>query len=207
MTDAVWYYAVANEQQGPVTEDELASLIEQGTVRADTLVWREGMESWADAKSTVPGVLIPQSWVDALSPMASSSTPQGGYAYSGQVHHPTTFLDVIQTVFSRYVQFSGRARRSEYWYWVLFIVLASIAFAFVDGAIFGFEETDLAIVGPIFSLATFIPSLAVGFRRMHDIGRTAWWLLIGFIPIIGPLVIIYWFVQRGQPNDNQYGPA
>ena len=208
MTDAVWYYADGGEQKGPVSDEEIANLIASGTVRADTLVWREGMENWAAAKASLPGALVPQSWVDALPPMPHAGTAQqAGYGDAGGYYHPIAFADVIKTVFGRYVQFQGRARRSEYWYWVLFIVLVSIGLAFVAGAIFGFDETDLAIFGPIFSLATFVPSLAVGFRRMHDIGRTAWWLLIGLIPLIGTIVIIYWFVQPGQPSDNQYGPA
>lgn len=208
MTDAVWYYADGGEQRGPVSDEEIANLIASGTVRANTLVWREGMENWAAAKASLPGALVPQSWVDALPPMPhAGAAQQAGYGDAGGYYHPIAFADVIKTVFGRYVQFQGRARRSEYWYWVLFIVLVSIGLAFVDGAIFGFDETDLAIFGPIFSLATFVPSLAVGFRRMHDIGRTAWWLLIGLIPLIGTIVIIYWFVQPGQPGDNQYGPA
>ncbi|MGD1886242.1 MAG: DUF805 domain-containing protein [Cohaesibacteraceae bacterium] len=208
MTDAVWYYADGGEQKGPVSDEEIANLIASGTVRADTLVWREGMENWAAAKASLPGALVPQSWVDALPPMPHAGTAQqAGYGDAGGYYNPIAFADVIKTVFGRYVQFQGRARRSEYWYWVLFIVLVSIGLAFVAGAIFGFDETDLAIFGPIFSLATFVPSLAVGFRRMHDIGRTAWWLLIGLIPLIGTIVIIYWFVQPGQPSDNQYGPA
>lgn len=203
MEDVVWYYAEGNEQKGPVSEEDVADLIARGTIRADTLVWRDGMETWAPARSSLPGALIPQGWVDALPPMAPTGAAYGGDGY----YHPTAFADVIKTVLARYVQFQGRARRSEYWYWVLFIVLVSIGLALVDGAIFGFDETDIAVFGPIFSLATFVPSLSVGFRRMHDIGRTAWWLLIGLIPIIGTIIIIYWFVQPGQPNDNQYGPA
>ena len=203
MEDVVWYYAEGNEQKGPVSEEDVADLIARGTIRADTLVWRDGMETWAPARSSLPGALIPQGWVDALPPMAPTGAAYGGDDY----YHPTAFADVIKTALARYVQFQGRARRSEYWYWVLFIVLVSIGLALVDGAIFGFDETDIAVFGPIFSLATFVPSLSVGFRRMHDIGRTAWWLLIGLIPIIGTIIIIYWFVQPGQPNDNQYGPA
>lgn len=212
MSDTVWYYAVDNEQRGPVGQDEVSALIRTGEIGPETMVWCEGMAEWATARSSLPGDFVPQSWVDGMSAPATQPQPPSfarGNASGahGSHYHPTQFGNVVTTVFSRYVIFQGRARRSEYWYWILFIVLASIALAFVDGAIFGFEEDDIAVLGPLFSVGTFLPSLAVGFRRMHDLGRSAWWLLLGFIPLIGTLILIYWFVQRGDAHDNQYGPA
>lgn len=217
MSDAAWYYAVGGEQRGPASTDDVALLIGRGEIGPDTLVWREGMSEWAAARASLPGSMVPQSWVDGMSaPATGGATPpgfgqtsnDGGAAYAaGATYHPTQFADVIRTVFGRYVQFRGRARRSEYWYWILFIVLVSIALAVVDGVIFGFDESDLAVLGPLFSLGTFLPSLAVGFRRMHDLGRSAWWLLLALIPLIGSLILIYWFAQRGDEGDNQYGPA
>lgn len=217
MSDAAWYYAVGSEQRGPASTDDVALLIGRGDIGPDTLVWREGMSEWAAARASLPGSMVPQSWVDGISaPATGGATPpsfgqapsDGGATHSGgSTYHPTQFADVIRTVFGRYVQFSGRARRSEYWYWILFIVLVSIALSVVDGVIFGFGDSDLAILGPLFSLGTFLPSLAVGFRRMHDLGRSAWWLLLALIPLIGSLILIYWFAQRGDEGDNQYGPA
>lgn len=221
MTDAVWYYAVGNEQRGPMSEAELAVAIGRGEIGPDTLVWREGMEGWTAARATLPGNLVPQSWVDSLPPSLGTGVAAGGtFGQSGQsgsayaasqgdiggYFHPTSFGDVIKTVFNRYTQFSGRARRSEYWYWVLFVVLCSLGFSIIDGFIFGFDQDDIAIIGPLFSLVTLVPSLAVGFRRMHDTGRSAWWLLIGLIPLIGSIILIVWFVKRGEEHDNQYGP-
>lgn len=214
MSDAVWYYAQGGEQRGPVSEEDLSTLVRRGEVGPDTLVWRDGMEQWAAARSSLPGSMIPQGWVDGLSAPAQQGfgqptrieTGDSGFEHS-DTYHPTQFADVIRTVFSRYVKFSGRARRSEYWYWVLFLILVSIALAIIDGMIFGFEQNDAAILGPIFSLGTFLPSLGVAFRRMHDLGKSAWWLLIGFIPLIGSLVLIYWFAQRGDEGPNRFGPA
>jgi uncharacterized membrane protein YhaH (DUF805 family) len=223
MSDAAWYYAVGSEQRGPVSTDDIALLIGRGEIGPHTLMWREGMSEWGAARASLPGSMVPQSWVDGLSASPTAPRPpqlgeqahasagsdgMGDPGFGGDAtYHPTQFADVIRTVFGRYVQFRGRARRSEYWYWILFVVLVSIALAIVDGFIFGFDENDLAVLGPLFSLGTFLPSLAVGFRRMHDLGRTAWWLLIGFIPLIGSLILIYWFAQRGDEGDNQYGPA
>lgn len=218
MTDAVWHYAANDEQFGPLNEADLAVAIGRGAIGPDTLVWREGMAGWAAARATLPGNLMPQSWADSLPPMVGAGgtfgqAPQSGsvgthqHAGMGGTYHPTQFADVIKTVFGRYIQFSGRARRSEYWYWVLFVVLVSIGLSVVDGFIFGFGESDLAVLGPLFSLATFLPSLAVGFRRMHDTGRSAWWLLIGLIPLVGAIILIVWLAKRGDEQDNQYGPA
>ena len=213
LDDIMWYYAVDGERRGPVKEEEIPTLIRRGEIGPESLVWREGMDEWGTARSSLPGAMVPQSWVDGMSApvtppnqsdreQGSSSGAQGSYYY-----HPTQLGEVISTVFSRYVGFEGRARRSEYWYWILFIVLVSIALAFADGVMFGFDEDDIAVLGPLFSLGTFPPSLAVAFRRMHDLGRSAWWLLLGFIPVIGTLILIYWFAQPGEAHDNQYGPA
>ena len=210
--EVLWYYAVEGERRGPVKEEEIPTIIRRGEIGPETLVWREGMEEWGTARSSLPGAMVPQSWVDGMSapvPPPSESNWEQGSTSGGQgsYYHPTQFGDVISTVLGRYVAFEGRARRSEYWYWILFVVLVSIALAFVDGLMFGFDEEDIAVLGPLFSLGTFLPSLAVAFRRMHDLGRSAWWLLLGFIPVIGTLILIYWFAQRGDAHDNDYGPA
>lgn len=222
MSDAVWYYAAGNEQQGPLNEADVAIAIGRGDIAADTLVWREGMQGWAAARTSLPGNLVPQSWADSLPPSIGAGTSTGGsFGQAGQsssaygqsqgdmggYFHPTSFADVVKTVFNRYIQFSGRARRSEYWYWMLFIIAVSVVLSVVDGIVFGFETTDLAVVGPLFSLATFLPSLGVAFRRMHDTGRSAWWLLIALIPLAGTIILIYWFAKPGDQDDNQFGPA
>lgn len=104
-----------------------------------------------------------------------------------------TFTDSIKTCFSKYADFNGRARRSEYWWFFLFIVLGSIAASVIDDT-----------VNLLFTLATLLPSLAVAARRLHDIGRSGWWLLLGFIPLIGALVLIYFMVLEGE-GENRFG--
>ncbi|MGF1756592.1 DUF805 domain-containing protein [Photobacterium sagamiensis] len=109
-------------------------------------------------------------------------------------------------VLKNYAVFRGRAQRQEYWYFFLFNILISIAFSFVDTLLAtpGIEE-GAGVLGTIYSLAVLIPSIAVGVRRLHDTGRTGWWMLIGLIPLIGALVLIYFFVQDSQPGTNEYG--
>lgn len=112
------------------------------------------------------------------------------------------YLDVLK----KYTDFTGRARRAEYWYFVLFNILVSFVVGFVDG-IFGTfpAEGGLGLLGTIYALAVFLPSVAVAARRLHDTGRSGWWQLILFIPIIGAIVLIVFLVQDSHPNENEYG--
>lgn len=221
MTDAVWYYAVGNEQHGPMSEAELAVAIGRGEIGPDTLVWREGMEGWTAARATLPGNLVPQSWVDSLPPSLGTGVAAGGtFGQAGQTgsayaapqgdmggyFHPTSFGDVIKTVFNRYVQFSGRARRSEFWYWFLFVIICNIGLGTLDLALFGLDS-GFSPISSIFALGIILPNLAVAARRLHDTGRSGWWQLLMLIPLIGFIILLVWFAKRGEEHDNQYGPA
>jgi uncharacterized membrane protein YhaH (DUF805 family) len=118
-----------------------------------------------------------------------------------------SFQDAIRTCLQKYVDFTGRARRSEYWFFFLFSALAGLVGAILD-AIFGLRSGIYSGTGPIeglIHLALLLPSLAVGVRRLHDTGRSGWWLLIGLIPIVGWIILLVFFVQDSQP-DNKYGP-
>jgi uncharacterized membrane protein YhaH (DUF805 family) len=121
------------------------------------------------------------------------------------------FIDVIK---SKYAQFSGRAPRREYWYFLLFSIIIGFVLGIVD-AVAGTMltlGTDpmgqpilMGMLGMIFNLALLIPSIAIGIRRLHDTGKSGWWLLIGFIPILGALVLLFFFVTPSQEGDNDYG--
>lgn len=101
-----------------------------------------------------------------------------------------TFIDAIKTVFSKYSDFNGRAARPEFWWYVLFVFLASLVLGAVSDVLY-----------LLFFVGNFVPSLAVTARRLHDIGRSGWWQLIGMVPFIGWIVMIYWCVQPGKdPN-------
>ena len=119
----------------------------------------------------------------------------------------------IRSVFGKYAEFSGRAARSEFWYWVLFILLVSIGLSIIDGAFIapmtGYEAFAPEAGQPLqllFNLATLLPTLAVSVRRLHDTDRSGWWLLLGLIPIIGNLILLWWYIQAGTTGDNEYGP-
>ena len=108
--------------------------------------------------------------------------------------------------FKKYAVFRGRSRRKEYWYFVLFTLIISAVLSLVDSIIgTSGSSTGTGLLGGIFSLAILIPSIAVSVRRLHDIGRTGWWVLIGLIPVIGAIVLIVFAVMDSEAGTNQYG--
>ncbi len=112
-------------------------------------------------------------------------------------------MEAVKVCFSKYVTFSGRARRSEYWWFVLATMIVSIVLTFIDIGVFG---TELGLLSGLWSLAVFLPSLAAASRRLHDTDRSAWWLLIVLIPLIGIIVLIVFFATRGTTGANRFGP-
>jgi uncharacterized membrane protein YhaH (DUF805 family) len=113
------------------------------------------------------------------------------------------FFEAVRSVLTHYVTFSGRASRSEYWYWVLFSVIVTAVLATLDGAIF--HSSDTGPLQAVFGIATFLPALAVAVRRLHDIDRTGWWLLIT-LTIVGVFVLLYWACLKGTDGPNRFGP-
>jgi uncharacterized membrane protein YhaH (DUF805 family) len=110
-------------------------------------------------------------------------------------------------VLKKYATFSGRAQRAEYWYFLLFSSLIVIALSVIDSITGSYnEDTGWGLLSGLYSVAVLLPSIAVGARRLHDTSRTAWWLLIGLIPVIGTIVLIIFFVLDSTPGDNAYGP-
>ena len=110
------------------------------------------------------------------------------------------FVQSISSGFSNYVNFSDRAIRSEYWYWVLFIVVCEIVTSIIDYAI------GINLTTGIFGLVTLLPSLAVAIRRLHDIDRSGWWILLALIPLVGAIVLIIWYCTKGTAGQNRFGP-
>jgi uncharacterized membrane protein YhaH (DUF805 family) len=118
-----------------------------------------------------------------------------------------SFQDAVRTCLQqKYADFNGRARRSEYWFFVLFYAIVRIVANIIDSII---GTRDFAgnngLLGILVALALLVPGLAVGVRRLHDTGRSGWWLLIALIPLVGAIVLLVFFVQDSHA-DNQYGP-
>ena len=113
------------------------------------------------------------------------------------------FGEAIQSVFSKYATFSGRARRSEYWYFVLLQVIVT---AVLNGLYSATESVAFSAILVLFDLALLVPSLAVCWRRLHDIGRSGGYYFFILIPLVGWILLLVWMCQDSQPGANQYGP-
>jgi len=117
-----------------------------------------------------------------------------------------TFSQAVSAGFAKYSTFSGRASRSEFWFWVLFGTLAGLVATAFDVAIFGIDfGTQVSPLNGLVNLALLVPSLAVGARRFHDMDRTGWWQLL-VLTGIGAVVLLVWWCFRGTDGPNRYGP-
>ena len=112
-----------------------------------------------------------------------------------------TFGEAVKSGFEHYAKFDGRASRPAYWWWVLFVVLVSIA-----ANIIGLALDGISVISGIVGLALLLPNLSVSIRRLHDTGRTGWWILIGLVPLIGWIVLLVFYLQPSDPGENQHGP-
>jgi uncharacterized membrane protein YhaH (DUF805 family) len=123
------------------------------------------------------------------------------------------FTAAIRSFWSRFADFKGRSRRSEYWYVQLFLVVTNLAVAGIDLALMdGDVDRFIAnggggIFGLIWIFATIVPALAVLVRRLHDTGKTGWWALVGFIPLVGSIVLLVFTVTDSSPGENKYGTS
>jgi uncharacterized membrane protein YhaH (DUF805 family) len=110
------------------------------------------------------------------------------------------FGQAISAGFSNYVKFSGRAVRSEYWFWFLFYCVGLLVAEIIDAVL------GITVVVILFWLATVLPTLAITIRRLHDLDRTGWWIFLGLVPIVGAIILIIWYCSRGTQGPNRFGP-
>ncbi|WP_114967154.1 DUF805 domain-containing protein [Alkalilacustris brevis] len=198
-----WYYVAEGEARGPLPEGEIIHLIRNGEVKANTLVWTEGMQDWAPASDHFEtrrrfGPPSPPRggaqgaasgpWRNdggarqrAAGARASHTGPDGLYGGAPS----RGFSGAVSACLRRYFGFSGRASRSEFWYFVLFGFLASFTASILDVMLFGVAD-ETAPLSALVGLGLFFPQLAVTFRRLHDTGRSGWW--VGWV-FFGPLLV------------------
>ena len=116
------------------------------------------------------------------------------------------FGTAIKTCFSKYAVFSGRASRSEFWWFFLFGFIGGIVTVVVDVMILGYSVEDNGPVNIIFTIITFLPYLSVGARRLHDINKSGWWQLIA-LTVIGIILLIIWWATVGKNKKNVHGSS
>jgi uncharacterized membrane protein YhaH (DUF805 family) len=114
-------------------------------------------------------------------------------------------MDWYLKVLRNYANFEGRARRKEYWMFFLFNLIVSFGIGIIDG-ILGLKVGFMGTLGLLYTLGILVPSIAVGTRRLHDIDKSGWWQLLGFIPLIGVIVLIVWYASEGNTGSNRFGP-
>ena len=200
------YYLNTNGQQGGPFE--LSELLING-LTPQSYVWNETMTNWAPAMQ-VPEVAallqqqqpappafdqqppIPPQPEAPQQPQYGYQQPQYGYQQPQYGYQPQPksmdFGEAIKVCFNKFANFEGRARRSEYWWFILFVNLVSM------------------VTCGIASIVFLVPVIAVTARRLHDIGRSGWWQLISFVPLAGAILLLIWTVQDSDPGTNEYGP-
>ncbi|HHP7910703.1 TPA: DUF805 domain-containing protein [Acinetobacter baumannii] len=129
-------------------------------------------------------------------PASQESSHKAKEAFRKWEQGEDNYQQAIFTCFKKFADFKGRARRREFWYFELFCVLLSLLLSFMN--------EDLATLA---MLITLIPNIAVNVRRLHDIDRSGWWMLIALVPIVGVLLLLFWATQEGNPTANQYGES
>ncbi|WP_030490472.1 DUF805 domain-containing protein [Micromonospora chokoriensis] len=120
-----------------------------------------------------------------------------------------SFNAAVKSAFTQYIGFRGRARRSEFWWFALFGALVNVVAAILDGVLglnFG-EDSSIGLIRLIAYLVLLLPALALTVRRLHDTGRTGWWLLIGLVPLVGGIVLFVFYVSDGTYGPNRFGAS
>lgn len=194
------YFIIVNGQQvGPMPKEQLVNY----GLCPTSKVWCEGMPNWADASTVadLQSLLYPYQ-APMPQPPYQGGYQQQGYGQQSYNTPPEVSLgDAIKICFNKYADFTGRARRSEFWYWQLFNLIVG----FSVGIAVGWIPIIGQIISILVSLAFVIPNYAVGARRLHDTGRSGWWQLL-HLTCIGSIILIVWFCEDSH-GDNEYGPS
>lgn len=186
MAENGWYYVDRDRRIGPLERSEMDRLVSTGEITGNTLVWREGMDGWevagdhfAAGKASAPPPM-PQSSFQSEQTLAAHTGgeigPDGLYAGAPS----RSFGEAIRIGFNKFVDFNGRASRSEYWFFVLFGFLINAGTSILDVGIFGPTAT-VQPLSTLTSLVLLLPQLAVSVRRLHDTDRSGWWIFGGMI--------------------------
>lgn len=117
------------------------------------------------------------------------------------------FAEAITSGFGSMTKFSGRASRSEFWYWILFVAILEVVSYFLGGLLGRNDNTLVGLIFNLIAVVLILATLAVGCRRLHDTGKTGWLQLLLIIPCVGHIILIFLWLPASHPGDNQYGPA
>lgn len=187
-----WYYAINGVQQGPVPEETLRILLAQGSINASTLIWHEGMAGWQPLATALPDLAA---GTPPPPPPYASAYPYPQAAPSAPVDDSSNPFHWFGVCIRKYATFSGRARRKEYWMFLLANFLIAFALGFVSGFLGLIDARGNSPLVSLYNLFTLLPTLSVTARRLHDINRTGWWqcagvalipfFIVAMVPIVG----------------------
>lgn len=206
MDNTLFYYVSEGQQQGPVSTQELLNLARYGKISGNTLIWRQGYAQWIPLKeseldlSFLPPPITPSKAVVTLPQIKTVQTEEFSMKNNSEPTQKNIFSNYYLGTLAKYATFSGRASRQEYWFFTLFNLLISFSLGLIDALLQTGE-----IFSSLYSLAVLLPSLAVACRRLHDIGRTGWWLLLALIPLLGWIILIIFHCLDSEAGTNQYG--
>ncbi len=198
-----YYLDDQNETQGPVSLNDLISLMVAGRIQSTTLVARSGDAAWLPLTTVIAasnGAGVPPTTVIAAN---------GGY------HDGMGLWDIFKlTMTKNFAEFSGRATRREYWMFqlagILFWFVFSFAVVILSGVLSLIDESLVIVamfLSYLYPLAILIPSLGIFVRRLHDTGRSGWMILLSLIPFVGPIVLFIFTLLDSQPGTNAYGSS
>ena len=198
-----YYLDDQNETQGPVSLNDLISLMVAGRIQSTTLVARSGDAAW-----------LPLTTVIAAS-NGAGVPPTAVIAANGGYHDGMGLWDIFKlTMTKNFAEFSGRATRREYWMFqlagILFWFVFSFAVVILSGVLSLIDESLVIVamfLSYLYPLAILIPSLGIFVRRLHDTGRSGWMILLGLIPFVGPIVLFIFTLLDSQPGTNAYGSS
>jgi uncharacterized membrane protein YhaH (DUF805 family)/DNA-directed RNA polymerase subunit RPC12/RpoP len=160
----------------------------------------------SDGQITCPNCQHPSNPEAVICLECGTNLKTGKKLSSGGSSSKSNFKIWYLEVLKKYAVFKGRARRKEYWYFVLCNIIISMVLGYIDGKIGIFNmKAGVGVLSTIYSLAVFIPGLAVSIRRLHDIGKSGWWFFLIFIPCVGPLILLFFMIKDSEDGENQYG--
>jgi uncharacterized membrane protein YhaH (DUF805 family) len=188
-----WYYERDGQVLGTITDSELPGLIMSGAIDDDTLVCRQGTQTWLPAHAAFP-TQFARPTVPKTYNLHSSHDKAAGSMPSG--------LGWCLEAWRKYAVFTGRSTRREYWAFSLIHFLISFLLVIVEAA----TESSGSVLLLIYQLIAFMPALAVLARRLHDVNYSGWFMLISFLPIIGIIILLVLSLKAGDSEQNDYGP-
>jgi uncharacterized membrane protein YhaH (DUF805 family) len=203
-----YYLDGARNQQGPVPSEEIARLIRGGTIRRDTMIWHAGMPDWSPVGQVSEfAALFGQAAPPARPPGPSAGIYQGQASVAHAAYYyparSMSFGEAIAICFRKFADFDGRARRPEFWWFYLFYYLVNIGLSIIDLTIAA--SGGPRILALLAWLASWLPWLAVGARRLHDTDRSGWFQLLLLIPLVGFIILVVLWCQRGTDGPNRFG--